>query len=173
MKTSSIAVCAAAALLLSATTTMAGGPAGQIPKETLAKMGLSGMQHVSDAQGDQIRGKQFVISPFIPVLSTFLAGGGGGATPAQSSEITQTQTIGPFGGVDFGNGFEGEIGNIFGINGANFDEQGAQNVQAAGGGNVNAIGAGDEIDVFDYGRVFSPGINFLSLGEGFEGEVGF
>ena len=37
-------------------------PAGNVSNDTLAKLGLSGMQRVSDAQGMKIRGKGFIVA---------------------------------------------------------------------------------------------------------------
>ena len=40
----------------------AAAPNGNVSNDTLAKLGLSGMQRVSDAQGMNIRGKGFIVA---------------------------------------------------------------------------------------------------------------
>ncbi len=65
----------ASVLVLSAAPALAGD--GQVSSQSLAKMGLSGMHSMTDAQGTQIRGLSVAVASGGSIA--FIGGGGGGA----------------------------------------------------------------------------------------------
>src|SRR5580658_127262 len=65
----------ASVLVLAASPAFAGE--GQVSKQSLAKMGLSGMQTMTDSQGQQIRGLSIAVASGGSIA--FIGGEGGGA----------------------------------------------------------------------------------------------
>jgi hypothetical protein len=65
----------ASVLVLAASPALAGE--GQVSKQSLAKMGLSGMQTMTDSQGQQIRGLSIAVASGGSIA--FIGGEGGGA----------------------------------------------------------------------------------------------
>jgi hypothetical protein len=65
----------ASVLVLAASPAFAGE--GQVTKQSLAKMGLSGMQTMTDSQGQKIRGLSIAVAAGGSIA--FIGGGGGGA----------------------------------------------------------------------------------------------
>lgn len=72
--------------------------AGEVPDAALAALGLGGMQRVSDAAGEQIRGQGFPswVQSFLPSLPSFPSFPSFPSLPSTSSQS-------PFSGQFFGN----------------------------------------------------------------------